>query len=271
MPRYVYSRTLADAQEGTTQDSGALCVGWARVSGAEAFPITGTPFTPQQMTDCGAPVPMDTLIVEAPTHPQAKLVCAARNYRKHALELSNPVPEEPLVFLKPRSAVVGPGAAIALPTTQSELVHHEGELAVVMGRRACCITAGAAEAHILGYTLMNDVTARDLQRRDGCFSRAKGFDTFAPLGPWIDTDFRPGEQRLRVHVNGELRQDGRLDEMIFDVLTLVSWVSHIMTLEPGDIIATGTPSGVGVLTPGDTVSVDIEQLGVLTNPVIARG
>lgn len=199
----------------------------------------------------------------------SKIVCVGRNYRAHAAELDNSVPSEPLLFLKAPSALIGPGQAIELPTGHSELVHHEGELALVIGRRARRVSPAEARAHVFGYTLMNDVTARDIQRRENRFTRAKGFDTFAPIGPWVDTDFEPGSQRLSVHVNGSLRQEGRLDEMVFDVATLVSFASHVMTLEPGDVLSTGTPSGVGPLAAGDTVRVEIEGLGVLENPVIA--
>ena len=266
MPRYVYSRTLIDGP--TASASG--CTGWGRVEGDQVIPLTGAPFE-DPCRPCGPGQPLTALILDPPSGPDAKIVCAARNYRKHAVELSNPVPSEPLIFLKPTSALIGPAAPILLPVAQSELVHHEGELAVIIGRRASRVPPSQVADHILGYTIFNDVTARDLQRRDGCFSRAKGFDTFAPMGPWIDTDFRVESQPLRVWVNNDLRQDGALDEMLFDVPTLISWISDIMTLNPGDIIATGTPAGVGVLTPGDTVRIEIEGLGALTNPVRARG
>jgi 2-keto-4-pentenoate hydratase/2-oxohepta-3-ene-1,7-dioic acid hydratase in catechol pathway len=266
MPRYVYSRSLINGPTGSTD----RCVGWASVEGDQVVPLSGTPFE-GPLNPCGPGQPFDQLTLEAPARPGAKLICAARNYRKHAVELSNPIPSEPLIFLKPASALIGPDAPIALPTDQSELVHHEGELAIVIGHRAQRIAPTQVAEHILGYTLFNDVTARDLQRRDGCFSRAKGFDTFAPMGPWIDTDFRVASQPLRLWVNETLRQEGALDEMLFDVPTLISWLSEIMTLEPGDIIATGTPAGVGVLSPGDTVRIEIEGLGALSNPVRARG
>ena len=271
MPRYVYSRTLTGGSAGAPTTRDERSTGWGRVASDTVIPLAGTPFESLDLPATGDPVPLANLALDAPAWPTAKIVCAARNYRKHADELSNPVPSEPLVFLKPYSALIGHDAPIELPTDQSGLVHHEGELAVVIGRRTRRVPSTAVDDHILGYTLFNDVTARDLQRRDGGFTRAKGFDTFAPLGPWIDTDFRVSSQRLCVTVNDQLRQDGALDEMLFDVTTLVSWVSHVMTLEPGDIIATGTPAGVGELQPGDTVRVEIEGLGALTNPVIARG
>ena len=178
------------------------------------------------------------------------------------------MPAEPLIFLKPPSAIVGPGAPIVYPTGQSELVHHEGELAVVMGRRAHRVNRADAQDYVFGYSLLNDVTARDLQRRDVQFTRGKGFDTFAPLSSHVNTDFLPSEQRLTVHVNGELRQQGRLSDMIFPVDVLVEYISRFMTLLPGDVIATGTPSGVGPLLPGDEVVVAVEGLTSLCNPVI---
>ena len=271
MPRYVYSRTLAEAIGRGAHSSNPPCVGWGRVQNGMVIPITGTPFDSGPQSDCGSPRSIAEVPLDAPFRAGGKLVCAARNYAKHAAELSNPVPAEPLIFMKPASSVIADGEAIKLPIAQSSLVHHEGELAVVIGRRARRIRPEDVARHILGYTLINDVTARDLQRRDGCFTRAKGFDTFAPLGPWLDTDFQIRDQRLRVWVNESLRQDGRLDEMLFDVPTLISWVSEIMTLEPGDVIATGTPSGVDKLEPGDTVCVQVDELGTLTNPVRAGG
>jgi len=199
-----------------------------------------------------------------------KLICVGRNYAKHASELGNALPKEPLIFLKATSAVIADGEAIEIPTEHTSLVHHEGELAVVMGKRCRRLSVADAPSAILGYTIMNDVTARDIQRREGKFTRAKGFDTFAPLGPHIDTDFTPHNQAIQVRVNGELRQDGRLDEMVFDVPRLISFVSQIMTLEPLDVISTGTPSGVGPMVPGDRVEVSIETLGTLTNSVSTR-
>lgn len=270
MPRYVYSRSLADDLADTERAVGDACFGWAMVEGEVAHPLKGNPILKEALP-CRPPLPLADLALDPPTMGSPKIVCAARNYRKHAAELNNPVPAEPLIFLKPASALLGPGGPIIIPVDQSDLVHHEGELAVIMGERTSRVSPDEVDGHIFGYTLFNDVTARDLQRKDTKFTRAKGFDTFAPIGPWIDTDFRVGEQRLRVWVNHDLRQDGGLEEMLFDVPTLISWVSQIMTLEPGDIIATGTPAGVGVLQPGDTVRVEIDDLGALSNPVRARG
>lgn len=237
----------------------------------------GDPFDPEAKTDRhedtgsgSSNVPWDVVSLNAPVPGRASMIVAvARNYRAHAAELNNPVPQTPLLFLKPSSAMVADGDDIVLPTGQSSLVHHEGELAVVIGRRTRNVSKADAPNHVLGYTLINDVTARDLQRADGKFTRGKGFDTFAPIGPWIDTGFRPAGQRLTVHVNKELRQNAPLTDMIFDVPTLIAFISRIMTLERYDIIATGTPSGVGPLVDGDVVRVSIDGLGSLTNQVVA--
>ncbi|HFD39875.1 MAG TPA: FAA hydrolase family protein, partial [Anaerolineae bacterium] len=177
------------------------------------------------------------------------------------------VPDEPLLFLKPPSAVIGPGEAIVYPQHLSRRVEHEAELAVVIGRRARRVPPAEAPAYILGYTCANDVTARDLQRRDGQWTRGKGFDTFCPLGPWIVPGLDPGDLAIRCLVNGQVRQQGRTSQMIFAIADLIAYISAVMTLEPGDVILTGTPSGVGLLQPGDQVTVEIEGIGSLTNPV----
>ncbi|MGN9907207.1 fumarylacetoacetate hydrolase family protein [Phytohabitans sp. LJ34] len=199
----------------------------------------------------------------------SKVVCVGRNYAEHAAELGNEVPKEPLLFLKPSTAVIGPRDAIRLPA-QSKQVEHEAELAVVIGppgaRRA---DRAAAERAIFGYTCANDVTARDLQKADVQFTRAKGFDSFCPLGPWISTGLDVSDLEVRCEVNEEVRQLGRTKDLIFDVPTLVSYVSHVMTLLPGDVILTGTPAGVSPITAGDTVVVRVEGIGDLANPVVA--
>ena len=201
----------------------------------------------------------------APVLP-SKVVCVGLNYRKHADEQGKDVPEEPLIFLKPSTAVIGPGDDIVLPP-QSELVHHEGELAIVIGKRASRVREAEAMEHVLGYTCANDVTARDIQRREGRYTRAKGFDTFAPLGPCIVTAdaFDPATHRLELRVDGEVRQTSLMDDFIFGVPTVVAFISEIMTLLPGDVILTGTPAGVGPLEDGDEVEVEIEGIGVLRN------
>jgi 2-keto-4-pentenoate hydratase/2-oxohepta-3-ene-1,7-dioic acid hydratase in catechol pathway len=196
-----------------------------------------------------------------------KIVCVGRNYADHAREHEAEVPEVPLLFLKPPSAVIGPRAPIVLPP-QSQQVEHEAELAVVIGKRARAIVPEEAREYIFGYTAANDVTARDLQRKDGQWTRAKGFDTFCPLGPWIDTETDPADLRITCRVNGQIRQLASTREMVFSVYQLVAFISGIMTLEVGDVLLTGTPAGVGGLQAGDTVQVEIEGIGILENPVL---
>ncbi|MGE5251067.1 MAG: fumarylacetoacetate hydrolase family protein [Bacteroidota bacterium] len=200
----------------------------------------------------------------------SKIVCVGRNYVEHAKELGNEVPKVPLIFLKPPSSIIASGDSIILPP-QSRQVEHEGELVVVIGKRGRNITAEDAKKYILGYTIGNDVTARDLQRIDDQWTRAKGFDTFCVFGPWIDTDFDPSDAVVTCRVNGQMRQMASTRDMVFSVATLVAYVSSIMTLEPGDLIFTGTPSGVGELREGDRVDVEIDGLGRISNPVRAEG
>jgi 2-keto-4-pentenoate hydratase/2-oxohepta-3-ene-1,7-dioic acid hydratase in catechol pathway len=204
----------------------------------------------------------------APVIPRSKVVCVGRNYAEHAAELGNEVPKEPLLFFKPNTSVVGPEDGIIYPR-QSHEVHYEAELAVVIGRLCKAVPAERVREVIFGYTCANDVTARDLQRTDGQWARAKGFDTFCPLGPWIETELDPSDLAVTCTVGGELRQAGRTKQMVFDVPTLVSYISEAFTLLPGDVILTGTPAGVGPMDVGDTVSVTIEGIGTLTNKVVA--
>lgn len=197
----------------------------------------------------------------------SKIVCVGRNYREHAAELGNAMPEAPLLFLKAPSAIIGDGDTITLPPA-SERVEHEGELGVVIGRRCRRIKDDENPlAFVLGYTCVNDVTARDLQRKDVQFTRAKSFDTFCPVGPFIVTDLDPLDIHLETRVNGRVRQSGRTSAMAFPIPYLIRYISHIMTLEPGDLIATGTPAGVGPLNHADIVEVEIEGIGVLRNLV----
>jgi 2-keto-4-pentenoate hydratase/2-oxohepta-3-ene-1,7-dioic acid hydratase in catechol pathway len=197
----------------------------------------------------------------------SKVVCVGRNYADHAAELGNEVPKEPLLFLKPSTSLIGPNDAIRLPL-QSNQVEHEAELAVVIGATgARRVDRAGAAAAIFGYTCANDVTARDLQRADVQFTRAKGFDSFCPLGPWMVTGVDVNDVEVRCEVNEEVRQLGRTKDMVFDPATLVSYISHVMTLLPGDVVLTGTPAGVGPLTDGDVVTVSIEGLGTLANRV----
>jgi 2-keto-4-pentenoate hydratase/2-oxohepta-3-ene-1,7-dioic acid hydratase in catechol pathway len=197
----------------------------------------------------------------------SKIVCVGRNYAAHAAELGNELPKEPMIFMKPPSSLIGPGAGIVIPR-YSQRVEHEGELGVVIGK--ACSQLGEEEdplSYILGYTCVNDVTARDLQKADVQFTRAKGFDTFCPVGPHIETNLDPRNVQVETHVNGALRQSGNTSLMVFPVAYLVRWISRMMTLVPGDLIATGTPSGVGPLVVGDEVEVSVAGIGVLRNSV----
>ena len=212
-----------------------------------------------------ATLPLEEARLLAPSEP-SKIICVGRNYAAHAKEHNAEVPKIPLIFLKPPSTIINPGDAIILPP-QSQQVEHEGELVVVIGKRGRNIIAEEAKDYILGYTIGNDVTARDLQRADRLWTRAKGFDTFAPFGPWIDTDFDPSDAVITCRVNGQMRQMASTRDMVFSVGTIVAFISSVMTLEPGDVIFTGTPAGVGALVDGDEVTVDIEGLGILKNPV----
>jgi 2-keto-4-pentenoate hydratase/2-oxohepta-3-ene-1,7-dioic acid hydratase in catechol pathway len=232
--------------------------------GSFVGPLDGSPFGNFRRLDADQPIEAVRLL--APATP-GKIICIGRNYVAHAREHAAEVPEVPLLFLKPPSSVIGPDEPIVLPP-QSQQVEHEAELVVVIGKKGRWITPDEAQVHILGYTIGNDVTARDLQRRDGQWTRAKGFDTFCPLGPWITTDFDPADALITCHVNGEMRQMASTRDMVFSVRQLIAFASSVMTLDPGDLLFTGTPAGVGPLLPGDRVEVDIEGLGTLQNPVI---
>ena len=198
-----------------------------------------------------------------------KIICVGRNYVEHAREHGAKVPEVPLLFFKPTTSLIGHGMPIRLPP-QSLQVEHEGELAVVIGRIGRWIKPEHALDYVFGYTIGNDITARDLQRSDDQWTRAKGFDTFCPLGPWIETNFDPTDTLITCHVNGEMRQVASTRDMVFTVRQLITFASSVMTLEPGDVLMTGTPAGVGPLSPGDVVEVTIEGLGTLRNPVEAE-
>jgi 2-keto-4-pentenoate hydratase/2-oxohepta-3-ene-1,7-dioic acid hydratase in catechol pathway len=205
--------------------------------------------------------------------PRSKVVAIGRNYAAHAAELGHELPSEPLMFLKPNTSVVGPGDPIFYPP-QTQDLHYEGELAVVIGRICRDVPPEQATDVIHGYTIANDVTARDLQRSDGQWTRAKGFDSFCPLGPWIETDLDPHDfaegRSVQTHLNGDLRQDGSTRDLIFDIPTLIAHVSSVMTLLPGDVILTGTPEGVGPMEPGDEVEVVVDGIGSLSNKVVKR-
>ena len=208
---------------------------------------------------------LEEITLLAPVSP-GKLIGIGRNYAAHAKELGNEAPESPLLFLKPPSAVIGPGESIILPGASSQ-VHYEGELAIVIGRSCRAIRADEWLEFVLGFTVANDVTARDLQKKDVQFTRGKGFDTFCPLGPWIETDLEAGDLAVVTRLNGEVVQSGRTSQMIFGCGEIMEFVSGIMTLEPGDVILTGTPEGVGALSEGDEIEVEVEGIGVLQSSV----
>jgi 2-keto-4-pentenoate hydratase/2-oxohepta-3-ene-1,7-dioic acid hydratase in catechol pathway len=200
----------------------------------------------------------------------SKVVCIGKNYAAHVAEMGGEVVQNPIIFIKPNTAIVGPNAPIMLPA-DAKPVHHEGELAAVIGRPCKDVSASRAAENILGYTIANDVTARDQQRQDGQWTRAKGHDTFCPVGPWIVTDIDPADLDIRTEVNGEVRQHSRTSMMIHDVGAVIEWISAVMTLLPGDLILTGTPEGVGPIEDGDIVSVTVKGIGTLTNPVVRKG
>lgn len=214
----------------------------------------------------GERVPLADAALLAPVIPRSKVVCVGKNYHDHAAEMGGTAPEEPLLFLKPNTAVIGPGDTIVRPTL-SEQTDHEGELAVVIGRIAKNVRAADALDYVFGYTVANDVTARDLQRKDGQWTRGKGFDTFCPLGPVIETEFDDADATIQTRVNGEVRQSAPLSEMIHSVADIIEYASAVFTLLPGDVILTGTPAGVGPFVAGDTVEVEVSGIGILRNAV----
>lgn len=240
---------------------------WGVIAGAEVQEVSGEPASEWKFS--GQTYPLAEIQFAVPVEP-SKIVCVGRNYRDHAAELGNPLPPEPLIFLKPPSAIVGPGEPIVLPAI-SQRVDHEGELAVVIGR-TCAHLADSEDVrpYIFGYTCINDVTARDIQKREQQFTRAKSFDTFCPLGPVIETELDASNVLVETFVNGQRRQSGRTSLMNFSVDFLVRWISRMMTLLPGDVIATGTPAGVGPLVPGDLVEVVVDGVGTLSNTVVAQ-
>ncbi len=220
------------------------------------------------MTSTGHTLMWDVAHLLVPATP-TKIVCIGSNYRAHCEEMGKPIPELPKLFMKPPSALIPHEGAIELPPDAGR-VDFEGELAVVIGKRLSRVSAEEVRDGVLGYTVLNDVTARDIQRFDGQFTRGKGFDTFCPVGPVVETDVSPDDLRLTTRLNGELLQDSSTADMIHKPLDLVSFISHVMTLEPGDIVSTGTPSGVAPLSPGDTIEVTIEGIGTLKNSVVSR-
>jgi 2-keto-4-pentenoate hydratase/2-oxohepta-3-ene-1,7-dioic acid hydratase in catechol pathway len=230
--------------------------------------LSGDPlYVGVQLTD--AEVAMSDVRLLAPVIPRSKVIGIGKNYAAHAAEMGGDVPSEPLMFLKPNTSVAGPSDPVFYPRQSSE-VHYEGELAVVIGRICRDVPPDRVGDVVYGYTVGNDVTARDLQRGDVQFTRAKGFDSFCPLGPWIETELDTSDLRVTTHLNGDLMQDGSTKDMVFDVPALVAYVSSVMTLLPGDVILTGTPEGVGPMNVGDEVEVTVSGIGSLTNKVVAR-
>ena len=227
------------------------------------FKGTGSSFTLD-----GNTYKLDEVRLLAPCTP-SKIVCLGLNYRSHAEETKHPIPSVPLIFLKPSTAVIGPDDEIILPRS-SRRVDYEGELGVVIGRKAKDVLQNQAKDYVLGYTCFNDVSERNIQKEDGQWTRAKGFDTFAPIGPWIETEIDPDDLKLETYLNGELRQSTRTSDLIFGVAELVSFISSVMTLLPGDVIASGTPAGIGRMNPGDVVEVRIEKIGSLRNFVVSQ-
>jgi len=236
------------------------------MEGGSVLEIGTAPWGTERWAKTGKSFELANVKPIAPVTP-SKIVCVGRNYAAHAAELGNEVPKEPLIFLKPPSSIIGSGDPIMLPK-YSNKVEHEGELGLVVGRKASHLSDNEdALSYLCGYTCVNDVTARDLQKGDVQFTRAKGFDTFCPVGPHIETDLNPADVLVECRVNGATRQTGKTSLMIFPIEFIVRWISRMMTLEPGDLIATGTPAGVGPLAAGDITEVSVEGIGVLSNPV----
>ncbi|HVG62213.1 MAG TPA: fumarylacetoacetate hydrolase family protein [Hyalangium sp.] len=236
---------------------------YGRVEGSEVAVLNGAPWAGGKETGLRRSLSVVTLLVPSEA---SKVVCIGQNYRKHAEEMGKAVPPEPLIFMKPSTSLNGPGAPIRIPKA-SEEVHHEAELGLVIGEKLKKVDEATAARAIWGLTCFNDVTARDIQRREVQHTRAKSYDTFSCAGPWAVTGLSPADLHILCRVNGQVRQDSRTSDMIFSPARLVSFISHIMTLLPGDLISTGTPSGVGKLAAGDTVEVEIEGIGTLVNPV----
>jgi 2-keto-4-pentenoate hydratase/2-oxohepta-3-ene-1,7-dioic acid hydratase in catechol pathway len=235
-------------------------------SGEKIAEITGDPLY-QRIELTGAVLEVADVRLLAPVIPRSKVVGIGKNYADHAAEMGGEAPQTPLMFLVPNTAVVGPGDPVVMPPETDE-VGYEGELAVVIGRLCKDVEAADALSFVLGYTVANDVTARDLQRTDGQWARAKGFDTFCPLGPWIETDLDPSAQRIVTRLDGRVVQDGATSDMVHGTAELVSFASKAFTLLPGDVILTGTPAGVGLVEPGQRVEVEVDGIGVLSNPFV---
>lgn len=243
---------------------------YASVLGSAFYPLPlGYNFEPVTAQEGQTSLPLEEVTLLAPVVP-SKIVCVGRNYREHAAELGNKMPDEPLLFLKAPSALIGPEDKIEVPPA-SQQVEHEGELGVVIGRTTRGLTPDENPLdYVFGYTCVNDVTARDLQRKDVQFTRGKSFDTFCPVGPWIETELDPANATVTTRLNSEIKQQGNTADMAFPVAFLIRYISEIMTLYPGDLIATGTPAGVSKMKDGDTVEVEVAGIGVLRNPVVNK-
>ena len=228
--------------------------------------VAGHPFAP--LVPTGERHPLTAVRLLAPVLP-SKVVCIGKNYADHIAEMGGAAPEDPVVFLKPSTSVIGPGDPIVLPRNSSR-VDHEAELGIVIGRLCRDVPRERAHDVILGYTCGNDVTARDHQKQDGQWTRGKSHDSFCPLGPWVETELDVTDIAVQCAVDGEVRQDGRTKQLLHDIPAIIEWVTAFMTLLPGDVILTGTPAGVGPLVPGNAVTVLVEGIGPLTNPVVAR-
>jgi 2-keto-4-pentenoate hydratase/2-oxohepta-3-ene-1,7-dioic acid hydratase in catechol pathway len=241
-------------------------IAWGLIDGPELVVFRGHPIF-QGYETTGERIPLKDIQLLPPILPTSKIVCIGKNYADHAAEMGGETPTEPLIFLKPTTSVIGPNENIVLPSI-SKRVDHEGELAIVIGQLAKDVSEASAQEVIWGYTIANDVTARDIQNKDGQWTRAKSFDTFCPLGPWVETEFVVEEQILETRVDGELRQHASVDLLIHKVPKIIQHVSQAMTLLPGDVILTGTPAGISQIESGQVVEISIEGIGTLTNPVV---
>jgi 2-keto-4-pentenoate hydratase/2-oxohepta-3-ene-1,7-dioic acid hydratase in catechol pathway len=240
---------------------------WGVLSDGVVFAAEGTPFVDLRSTGRSVGT-LDEVTLRTPVTPRTVL-CVGRNYRSHAEEFGNKVPDEPLLFLKPPAAVIGPGDEVVYPRI-SDRLDPEAELVLVIGKQARSVAAADAWDVIGGYTCGNDITARDIQKSDGQWTRGKGFDTFCPIGPWVETEYDPTDVGVSCTVDGERRQDGRTKDLIFPIPFLIEYITRFTTLEPGDVILSGTPDGVQPVRPGNTITVEVEGLGALSNPVVAE-
>ena len=239
---------------------------WGKVEGVNVYKVVGNPYEAIELS--GDVFNLNEIHILPPCEPQ-KIVLVGLNYRDHAEELGMDIPDEPLIFLKPPTALIGDGDSIVYPEI-SQRVDYEAELAFVVSKKAKNVSVEDARDYIFGYTCLNDVTARDLQKKDGQWTRAKSFDTFCPVGKWIETEFDWRNKKIEAYLNGKLKQSSNTNNFIFGVEEIFSFVSKIMTLNPGDLISTGTPPGVGAMSPGDVVEVKIEGIGVLSNKIVKK-